>query len=82
MDFDKILDKRHSSRSFKERRASWPGRIGRIKKMYTVVEEYDLQKLIIKVNEMIKEGWKPIGGVCAYSHVCDCYLQTMIKDLP
>jgi hypothetical protein len=30
---------------------------------FTVVSEYEIQTLIKKVNELIKEGWRPQGGI-------------------
>jgi len=32
---------------------------------YRVIEEANLSDLIIEVNNAIKQGWKPQGGVCA-----------------
>lgn len=32
---------------------------------YTVMNAYDLTTLIEKVNDLIKEGWKPLGGIQA-----------------
>ena len=31
---------------------------------YSVIKTNLLKSLIKKVNEAIKEGWKPLGGVC------------------
>lgn len=33
------------------------------KPIYTVIEEDDLLKLAESVNELMWEGWKPLGGV-------------------
>jgi hypothetical protein len=30
---------------------------------YTVVKEHNLEELIRKVAELIKQGWKPLGGI-------------------
>ena len=32
-------------------------------KEYTVVSAFTIGLLIDKVNELIKEGWQPIGGI-------------------
>ncbi len=45
--------------------------------MYKLVIGTSSEELARKVNELIKEGWKPIGGV-AVDNVC---YQAMIKDL-
>jgi len=37
------------------------------KKEYKVVQEYDLEKLQTKVNFLINNGWKLVGGV-AYTN--------------
>jgi membrane protease subunit (stomatin/prohibitin family) len=44
--------------------------------MYVLVVGSSALELAKKVNEMIKEGWKPIGGV-AVDNVC---YQAMIKE--
>jgi hypothetical protein len=31
---------------------------------YSVIKTNLLKSLIKKVNEVIKEGWRPLGGVC------------------
>ena len=36
---------------------------------YTVVSEIGLENFIPKVNELIENGWKPIGGICHVSTV-------------
>lgn len=49
--------------------------------------EYDIlyagsqYQLILLVNDAIKKGWKPLGGVVALSYDGDFeYNQTMIKE--
>jgi hypothetical protein len=32
---------------------------------YRVIEEVNVSDLIIEVNNAIKQGWKPQGGICA-----------------
>jgi len=44
---------------------------------YKIVKEsYSTDLLAKKVNEMIREGWRPQGGVCLASAY---YLQAMVK---
>jgi len=51
---------------------------------YTVIylSDSNEQKLIenftTKVNAMIKEGWKPIGGICA--NLSTHFFQAMIRE--
>ena len=45
---------------------------------YTILVTRDLQELIEKVNEHIKVGWKPQGGVCITAD--DYYYQAMIEE--
>lgn len=46
---------------------------------YTVIEDFELEQLIKHVNEHIKEGWKPLGGVVvSQGGVVDKYIQAMI----
>jgi hypothetical protein len=52
---------------------------------YTVVvEEVDLDSLISKVNERIKVGWTPLGGIAIDIEDglgrIDFYCQALIKD--
>ena len=53
---------------------------------YRIIEECSPEGMAEKVNEAIKEGWKPQGGVAiAYSWRGDCayykyFYQAMIKD--
>lgn len=49
---------------------------------YTIIDSDDFDVLTERVNEMIKDGWKPQGGVATnYSDQYDSaeYLQAMIK---
>ena len=47
---------------------------------YTVAYAFDLNKLIDKVNKLIKEGYKPIGGIAIISNTNGLvYNQPMIK---
>ena len=53
---------------------------------YTVVAEHDRDQLIMKVAELIKQGWKPLGGI-AVSTVAPIlgnyiFCQAVIKELP
>ena len=50
---------------------------------YTVVEEHNRDELIKKVNELIQQGWQPLGGI-AVSTVAPIlrnymYCQALIK---
>ena len=56
---------------------------------YDVIVSDDLFELKKEVNERIKEGWRPLGGLIIDNEVCgdSCdiyttgqYLQTMIKE--
>ena len=51
---------------------------------YTVVEEHTCEELIRKVAELIKQGWKPLGGI-AVSTVAPMlgkhiFCQALIKE--
>ena len=51
---------------------------------YTVVEEHNRAELVLKVAELIKQGWKPLGGI-AVSTVAPLlgyhiYCQALIKE--
>jgi hypothetical protein len=56
---------------------------------YTIVTDKSSNKLIELVNQYIKEGWKPIGGICVFTteavinkrkaKIFSCY-QAMIKE--
>ena len=51
---------------------------------YTVVQEHNREDLIRKVAELIKQGWKPLGGI-AVSTVAPMlriyiFCQAMIKE--
>jgi hypothetical protein len=44
---------------------------------YTIVWAAYTEELIPKVNELIKAGWKPLGGIC----IAEGYRwQAMIKE--
>ena len=44
--------------------------------MYTIIKAAEVAELVRKVNKLIQEGWKPLGGmVIGRAH----YYQTMIK---
>jgi hypothetical protein len=53
---------------------------------YTLIGEYDDEKLIADVNDSIKTGWQPLGGVITWLRDNDgngkperWYSQTMVK---
>lgn len=53
---------------------------------YTVVVEHSRDELVKKVAALIKQGWKPFGGI-AVSTVAPMlgnyiFCQAMIKELP
>jgi len=53
---------------------------------YTVVEEHDRDELVRKVENLIKQGWKPLGGI-AVSTVAPVlgyhiFCQALIKEHP
>ncbi len=53
---------------------------------YTVVSELNLEELIRKVSDLMKQGWKPLGGV-AVSTVAPIlriyiFCQALIKEHP
>jgi len=53
---------------------------------YTVVEGHNREELIRKVVELIKQGWKPLGGI-AVSTVFPIignyiFCQAMLKEQP
>jgi hypothetical protein len=45
---------------------------------YSVIKTNLLKSLIKKVNEAIKEGWKPLGGVCL--DVGYGFAQAMVRE--
>ena len=45
---------------------------------YSVIKTNLLKSLIKKVNEAIKEGWRPLGGVCV--DVGYGFAQAMTRD--
>ena len=55
---------------------------------YIIVRDCCADGLSHKVNDKIKEGWKPQGGVCYVESLCfqdrDCdlltYTQAMVKE--
>lgn len=50
---------------------------------YTVIENSDLNKLVLHVNDNISKGWKPLGGVsCSIYEDCDVYwyCQAIIRE--
>lgn len=51
---------------------------------YLVSRSRKLDDLVDNVNELIDEGWKPLGGVTAYSYGIQNqhkeYAQAMIKE--
>ncbi len=53
---------------------------------YTVVAEHNRDELVQKVAELIKQGWKPLGGI-AVSTVAPVlgnyiFCQALIKEHP
>ena len=53
---------------------------------YTVVEEHNRDELVKKVADLIKQGWKPLGGI-AVSTVAPIlgnyiFCQALIKEHP
>ncbi len=53
---------------------------------YTVVVEHDRDELVKKVADLIKQGWKPLGGVSVSTvapvlriHI---FCQALIKEHP
>lgn len=53
---------------------------------YTVVEEHNRDDLIKKVTELIKQGWKPLGGVAVSTLApvlgYHLFCQALIKERP
>lgn len=49
---------------------------------YTVVENADIMRLAGAVNEMIKDGWVPHGGVSSYSfnEYRSNFMQAMVQN--
>lgn len=49
---------------------------------YTVINYDSIESLIKVVNEYIKDGWKPLGGICLTpnsQYAGPQYAQAMIK---
>jgi len=53
---------------------------------YTVVKEHNHEELIRKVIELIKQGWKPLGGISVSTVAplleINLFCQAMIKEQP
>ena len=51
---------------------------------YTVVRERSMKTLITRVNQLIKEGWKPQGGISWVNDIRSYHMQAMImlEDKP
>lgn len=48
---------------------------------YDIIMETTPHKLITSVNEKLKEGWKPQGGIALILHSThEYYLQAIIKE--
>ena len=51
---------------------------------YTVVKEHNREELIKKVSELIKQGWKPLGGIAVstVAPILENYIfcQAMVKE--
>ena len=48
---------------------------------YINLKTYDLTELAENVNELMKAGWKPVGGMILESTIEEkSYYQTLIKD--
>lgn len=50
---------------------------------YVAIESRDLEQLIEKVNNLIKEGWQPVGGIsCAInSGMYHVFVQALIRAI-
>lgn len=47
---------------------------------YDVISESDIKTLIKTVNDMIRKGWKPQGGIQQSSQGERFYMQAMVKN--
>ena len=47
---------------------------------YTVLSYSSLDSLIREVNRMIKDGWKPLGGIASARESYAYFYQAMIKE--
>lgn len=47
---------------------------------YRIVKEEHYLDLTDMVNELLREGYKPCGGV-SYNSTNDFYIQAMLKDI-
>jgi uncharacterized protein DUF1737 len=51
---------------------------------YRIVEAKDTEGLEAEVNEMIRDGWTPLGGVCVVNSQANTYAwwfyQAMTRD--
>ncbi len=49
---------------------------------YVILDDFELKNLQEKVNDLIKNGYQPIGGVSAVNQNDGFieYLQSMVKD--
>ncbi|MBO7243834.1 MAG: DUF1737 domain-containing protein [Alphaproteobacteria bacterium] len=47
---------------------------------YTILYDQVAELLIDKVNQLIKQGWEPLGGLCATQNAGkEIFCQAMIK---
>lgn len=52
---------------------------------YGVLQDSTLDKLRLQVNEAIKDGWQPLGGICAAIQAYGSpvtFLQAIVKYAP
>ena len=46
-------------------------------KEYRIIEHHNLMEFTLTINSLLKEGWRPQGGVCKTSG--SYYLQAMVR---
>ena len=44
---------------------------------YIAIQRLNLLDLVAEINERIRQGYKPLGGICLSDNV---YIQAMIKE--
>jgi hypothetical protein len=51
---------------------------------YTIVGDGKMDRLISKVNELIRQGWKPIGGIALDTRAAGIggFYQAMAREKP
>jgi len=47
---------------------------------YKVVQEYDLERLETRLNNLLNDGWKTVGGICLIISGTKIYCQAVSRE--